>query len=123
MWIESVKPLRVQFKQREVRLQPGQPVELPDDDGRKLVNQAGDKVRIVQAPETIVEPAAVNARPVYWEDSGGKLCGPAVPEFLAKTGTGDRERFWIVVMYQGSIRWIWSDRLRTAPTRLNEKPV
>lgn len=117
MWIESSKPLRVRFKQGEVRLEPGHPVELPEEAGQRVLEKAGSKVRIVGAPDgsTIIEPASTTARSVYWEDVRGQLQGPAVPEFLGKTGAGAREQFWILVTYQGAVRWIRSDRLRAAP--------
>ena len=116
MWIESLKPIRVQFRLQEVRLEPGRPVELPEDCGRNLLHQAGNKDRIAQPPETVViEPAAANARPVYWEGSEGKLCGPATPEFLAKTDTGEEERFWVLVTFEGTIRLVWSEILRAKP--------
>jgi len=56
MWIEAVKPLRVQFKHgKEVRLHPGAPVEFPDEDGQKLIEQAPGKVRLVLRPGDVVE--------------------------------------------------------------------
>ena len=51
MWIEATsKPLRVQFRHAEVRLQPGRPIELSETDGRKLLAQAAGKVRLVGVP-------------------------------------------------------------------------
>lgn len=58
MWIESVKPLRVQFAYgKEVRLHPGAPVELSDEDGRKLIERAAGKVRLVGHPS--IDTAAI----------------------------------------------------------------
>ncbi|MDP3089635.1 MAG: hypothetical protein Q8N04_03085 [Nitrospira sp.] len=51
MWIESTKPLRVQFRGgMEIRLQPGAPKEFPDEDGKKLLKQAVGKVMAVDRP-------------------------------------------------------------------------
>lgn len=56
-----------------------------------------------------LEPAAPNARPVFWEQADGRILGPAIPEFLAQVG----DRFWVVVHFDGAPRWIRSDRLRS----------
>ncbi len=66
--------------------------------------------------DVVVEPASPTARPVWWEDSDGNLCGPATPELLGKTGAGEQARFWVIVTYQDASRWIQSDRLRAHPT-------
>jgi len=118
MLIEAVER-RIRFRLRtgqEVTLRPGVPTELPDSAARQLLKQAAGKVRLVEAAraETLIEPAAPHARPVYWDNADGKRCGPAVPEFRAKTGSGDQERFWVLVTYAGMARWIRSDRLRSA---------
>jgi hypothetical protein len=60
-----------------------------------------------------IEPAAPNARPVYWERADGSISGPARPEFLAQVGTGPAASFWVVTTYEGQARWIRSDRLRS----------
>ena len=65
--------------------------------------------------DVVLEPAASNARPVFWEDATGQILGPAVPEYLGRTGSGHMERFWVIVTYEGSIRWIRDDRLRRRP--------
>lgn len=64
--------------------------------------------------ETIaIEPASPTARPIYWESMDGTWHGPAKPEYLGRTGLGQNERFWVIVIYQESIRWIWADLLRS----------
>jgi hypothetical protein len=71
-------------------------------------------VAVLQAAETIViEPAAENPRPVYWERADLSIVGPGRPEFLAKVGTGAMERFWVIVEFQGQPAWVSSDRLRS----------
>jgi len=59
--------------------------------------------------KVLIEPAAVNARPVYWETANGRILGPAVPECLAQVGA----EFWIVATFEDQPRWIRADRLRS----------
>lgn len=56
-----------------------------------------------------IEPAAPNARAIYWETGTGEILGPAVPEYLLRDG----DTFWIVTTFEGQIRWINADRLRS----------
>jgi hypothetical protein len=71
-------------------------------------------VAALQAAEDItVEPAAANARPVYWERADGSIVGPAVPEFLAKVGTGLTASYWVVCQLHGQSVWVLTDRLRS----------
>ena len=71
-------------------------------------------VAALQAAENVViEPAAVNPRPVYWERADLSIVGPGRPEFLAKVGTGATERFWVIVEFQGQPAWVRSDQLRS----------
>lgn len=56
-----------------------------------------------------IEPAALNAKAIYWEASTGRILGPAVPEFLARDGN----TFWISTTFEGQILWINADRLRS----------
>lgn len=71
-------------------------------------------VAALQAAENIViEPAAANPRPVYWERADLSIVGPGRPEFLAKVGTGATERFWVIVEYQGQAIWVQSNQLRS----------
>jgi hypothetical protein len=64
-------------------------------------------------PEVVIEPASPTARPVYWESEDGTWHGPVKPEYLGRTGSGDKEQFWVIVSYKGTVRWIWSDLLRS----------
>jgi len=66
-----------------------------------------------KASELVVEPAAPNARAVYWENADGSFGGPMVPIFLARYG----ERSYVVVDDQGENRWILSDMLRARPEK------
>lgn len=64
---------------------------------------------VVSKRDLIMEPAAPNARPIYWETGTGRILGPATPEFLARDG----DTFWIVTTFDGQIRWINADQLRS----------
>ena len=122
MWlISDEQPVIVRTKTGDVRLEPGVPCELSDAVGQRVLERSGGKVRQTSSSDVQIEPATPTARPVYWEGPDRKLYGPAVPEFLGKVGGGDRERFWIVVTHESTIRWIRSDRLRALP--LSRKQV
>ncbi len=112
MLVEALEPMRVKSNGRVLfDLRPGKPMDLPEERELRLLAKAHGKV-VVCSPDVVLEPAASNARPVYWEGVKGTILGPAVPEFFAKVGTRPSERFWVVVIYQGSIRWVRDDRLR-----------
>lgn len=91
MWLISDEhPVIVRTKTGDVRLEPGVPCELSDAVAQRVLETVGDRVRVHQPPsDTVIEPARPTARPIYWEDADGILCGPATPEFLAKTGAGE----------------------------------
>lgn len=123
MMIAALRPLCIRRSMGDLHLKPGFPVELPDDDAVRLLAKKPDAVRRVSepagtpqtdasapTPEGVkIEPAAPNARPVYWETGTGEILGPAVPEFLARDG----ESFWVSLTFEGQIRWINADRLRS----------
>lgn len=56
-----------------------------------------------------IQPTAPNAKAIYWETGDGRIVGPAVPEFLGRDGN----TFWINTTFEGQIRWINADRLRS----------
>lgn len=63
--------------------------------------------------EIVIEPAAPNARPIYWERADLTIVGPAHPEFLARVGTGPRASYWVVAEFLGQPIWINSIVLRS----------
>lgn len=65
------------------------------------------------ADALVIEPAAENARPIYWERADLSIVGPGRPEFLAQVGTGATERFWVIVEFQGQPFWVQSNQLRS----------
>jgi hypothetical protein len=114
MLIEATeKALRVKRPAGDILLTPGRPVEFTEADGLKLLVKARGKVRLVGPSETVIEPAHPNARPVYCERNDGVIYGPATVTDLARTGSGAKERFWVIVEFDGQLAWIRSDRLRS----------
>lgn len=59
-----------------------------------------------------IQPAATNAKAIYWETGTGRILGPAVPECLSRDGN----TFWIVTTFMGQIWWVNADRLRSKRT-------
>jgi hypothetical protein len=115
--IEALTSLCIRLPDREVSLIPGQRVDLSNEHGHRLLEKVGNKVRRLSSPDSdesiVIEPASPTARPIYWEAMDGTWHGPVKPEFLGRTLSGHKERFWVIVTYNGNIRWIWSDLLRT----------
>jgi hypothetical protein len=62
--------------------------------------------------DVVIEPAAPNARLIYWERVTG-IVGPAQPEFLAMVGNGPTASFWVIALYEGQPIWINSTVLRS----------
>lgn len=116
MLIEALAPLRLRLPERDLALRPGEPVELPDNQARRLMEKAGGKVRQVVRDAygpLEMQAASPTARPIYWESTDGTWHGPVKPEYLGRSGLGDSERFWVTVTYQDSILWICADLLRS----------
>lgn len=56
-----------------------------------------------------IQPAAPNAKAIYWQTGDGRILGPAVPEFFLRDG----EEYWISMTFKGNVRFIRDDRLRS----------
>jgi hypothetical protein len=69
--IEASTPLRVRRLSGEVLLRPGEPVDFPHDEARKLLSRAHGKVRCVDLPLTPLQPGWL----VVYRDRRGALCG------------------------------------------------
>lgn len=130
MTLEAVHPIRVRLGGHSHELQPGQRIDLPEDKGRLLLERAPGKLRIIGGGSPVtIEPAASNARPVYWENADGVILGPAIPEYLARVQECGSDAFWVIVTHDGLPRWIRSDRLRsrrafeTQPAVRIEEPI
>jgi len=82
-----------------------------------VVNPAWETCAACRRPlttsEIVIEPAAENARPIFWERATTEIVGPAQPEFLARVGTGPRTSYWVVALYGGLPVWINSTVLRS----------
>ncbi|HWF59547.1 MAG TPA: hypothetical protein VN666_04465 [Nitrospira sp.] len=78
----------------------------------RSVQKATGQVDVVSVTPIIEPLSRPDGKPllaIYWETGDGRILGPATPEFQAKTGN----QFWIVTTFQGHIRWIDADRLRS----------
>ena len=66
MLIEVSSPLTVRLPSGEVHLTPGQPMDLPDEQAKRLLKKVPSKVRAVSSPQpmTIEPAAAVEVPPV-----------------------------------------------------------
>lgn len=115
MKLEAIgKPFTYRWPGGEVRLEPGKPIDLPPDRAAKLLVRASGRVRQVESEGgVVIEPAANNSRPVFWERADGSIVGPAQPEFLARVGTGPKESYWVIALYEGMPVWINSTVLRS----------
>lgn len=123
MLIESSQPVIIRRLAGDLRLVPGFPVDLPDEEARKLLVKAHGKVRIVAKERIIMEPAkkpnGSPLSPIYWETGDGRILGPAAPEFFLRDG----EEYWISVTFEGHIRFIRDDRLRSRKAFLEQREV
>jgi hypothetical protein len=119
MKITASRPLKLKLPDGVMRLQPGVATEVPDPFALRLLAQKPEAVR---QSVTVLEPAVrPDGRPlslVYWEDAIGKIRGPAIPEFVARSQ--GPEQFWIVTTCEGQTRWTAADRLRERPTKGDE---
>ncbi|QPD04920.1 MAG: hypothetical protein Nkreftii_002694 [Candidatus Nitrospira kreftii] len=106
MLVEALKPLLIHLPTGDVHLEPGVPVELPDEHGRRLLAKVPDKVRIVTTQSVVVEPAirpdGSPLTPVYWERGDGSISGPASVEFFYRLGDTDG----LIVEHRGELVWI-----------------
>lgn len=111
MQLEATVPIKYRLKSgEEVTLKPGIPMDIPEQAANQLLLKMPDKVRrATSGHAVIIEPAVANARSVFWESGDARILGPAIPEFLARDGS----TFWIVTTFEGQIRWINADRLRS----------
>jgi hypothetical protein len=94
-----------------------------------IVNPSWESCAACRSPltssEIVIEPAATNPRPVYWECGTGEILGPAQPEFLARVGNGPRETYWVVALFDGLPVWINATALRSKQafeTQVKPKP-
>ena len=75
MLIEAVgRPLTYRWPEGEVRLEPGKPVNLPDERARRLLDRAPGRVRIVAG----LAPVTVGAVVTWDSPLFGILSGPVL---------------------------------------------
>jgi hypothetical protein len=140
--IESLTKLTVRLRDgRRIRLEPGRPVSLDEENGRRLLERAPNKVRLVPsaAPEGrpcpwtadddtrtqesrsggfLAEPAS--ARLVYWETGDGRI----LTGRLVLRGWDQRDdTYWVGVEHDGGFSWVRSDRLRSRADYETQQPL
>jgi hypothetical protein len=98
MQLETTKePIKYRLKTgEEITLRPGVPIELPDHAATQLLKKAADKVHLV---DSVIEPAAPQARSVYWEKADTSIWGPATPLLVERSS----QDYVLVVEYRGEL--------------------
>ena len=88
MWIEASTPLTIRRRSGDVRLLPGRPVDLPEDEALKLLAKAHGKVReatgsvdIEDMEKRKTSRALAPGDQITW-GADGTLRGPATVDFL-----------------------------------------
>ena len=115
MLLEAIdRPFKFLFSDgTQVRLTPGQPVELSKDRARRLLDRAKGKVRVISCldqrdggtnprpdPPVIGEPHP-NPRPCYWEARDGTIRRGLVT-MLGRYGS----EFWVLI--EEGPHWVWT---------------
>ncbi len=70
----------------EIRLVPGQPVDLPDDRAARLLSKAPGRVRTVESTERVM--SHLHVRTVTWDSPLFGLLSATVQEDLSKWSQG-----------------------------------
>ena len=86
MMIEAEVPLKVHIREQnvDVDLEPGQPVEFPDDQAKRIVAKAHGLVRVVTPQTADQEPTLEDW--VTWRDADGRLGMGVVTEPMSGMG-------------------------------------
>lgn len=122
MRIEALCPLKINRPDGDaLHLHPGCPVDVSDELGSRILQRLPDKVRLAEPSciEPAMKPDGSPLSAFYWESGDGRILGPAIPEFLARSG----KQFWIVTTLEGLARWINADQLRSKRQWAGQKPV
>jgi hypothetical protein len=90
MWVEAIKTVCVRFPEGDLRMEPGQPVDLSPDRAELLVTKGEGKIRFT------CQYKAINC--VLWR-RGRMIVGPGNLEL----DDGPR---WVLVSWKGDLRWI-----------------
>ena len=112
--IEAVTRVRIRHAGREHALAPGERLELPEKNARRLLDKAPAKVRLV-TDNVVYEPVTIR-NPVYWESNNGELLGPGRVVEISKRIEQSREEFLLCVENATGCRWIPESLLRKRPS-------
>lgn len=129
MELEVVNDLIARHSRGQTFLAKGERFSTTDGEAQALLQQFPQFVRAVPAPaattsraivcELATKPDGSPLSAIYWESGDGRILGPAIPEFLARS----EEQFWMVTTFEGLTRWINADRLRSKRQWAGQKPV
>lgn len=113
MLLEATEgPIRYRLRDgREIRLEPGQAVEVPDDQARKLLSVAHPYVRPLHAQEPCQAQAGAG-KPVFWLGTDGVIRQGTC---LLLASHRDEGRLWGWIGAEATDGWHWirEDRLRS----------
>ncbi|MDR4469111.1 MAG: hypothetical protein MRJ68_12590 [Nitrospira sp.] len=112
MWLTATKRVRIESKAGTFRLQPGCPVEVPDNIAVKVLDQAQGKVQVVPAP--ILAPAFTEVPPSYRVGElvrvhsldGSVWIGQVVTYQHEPPGQGTLPGHWYCVEHQAKQAWV-----------------
>ncbi len=89
MLIEAIQPLTILLPNGRLRLEPGHPVDFPEDRARRLLEKAPGKVRVV-APRPEIQALNAQAR----EALNDFFCQEINPRLVALFKAGKLPRDW-----------------------------
>jgi hypothetical protein len=112
MLLEAMdKPIKYRLRDgRELLLEPGVPVDVPDAAASYLLRKVSGRVRI--APGVLINDSFSDFSPVFWRCAAGTILGPGFMRHHTKVHTNRGDYLWLLVEYQGSWRWISETLLR-----------
>jgi hypothetical protein len=104
--IETLCPLIVGFPERDLRHEYRTPVELPEEQGSRLLAKVPDKVRVI---DSVIVSAAPEAQCVYWQKADTSIWGLATPLFFERSD----QDYVLVVEYRGELISVNAKMLRS----------
>jgi hypothetical protein len=129
MELEVVNDLIARHSRGQTFLSKGERFSTTDGEAQALLQRFPQFVRAVPTPaaatsraivyEPATKPDGSPLLSIYWLSGDGRILGPAIPEFLARSG----EQFWIVTTFEGLARWINANFLRSKKDFETQRPV
>ncbi len=110
--IKAVKRFRVRLAGGAVDMVPGMVLSLRAPRAGRLLERAGDSVRVLADDDTTWSDETPPCGLVWWENAAGILRGPATIELIAQGSTGWGELAWVGLTGKGVFHWVRQDRIR-----------